>query len=156
MSTTGFEDGPPVVTGAQIGDSGNAVHLFGAICAALYQRTHTGRGQRVQISMRGGILNLPREAARPAAPRARAAQGVPEQGVRRLRPALRQRLRRRAARLGGALQADDREGANAWLYVVIQPQVWEPLMNKIGRPELVEIPTPRPRRGCRAWRRSST
>ena len=58
MSTTGFEDGPPVVTGAQIGDSGNAVHLFGAICAALYQRTHTGRGQRVQISMRGGILNL--------------------------------------------------------------------------------------------------
>ena len=37
---------------------GNAVHLFGAICAALYQRTHTGRGQRVQISMRGGILNL--------------------------------------------------------------------------------------------------
>src|ERR671927_96038 len=58
MSTTGFEDGPPVATGAQIGDSGNAVHLFGAICAALYQRTHTGRGQRVQISMRAGILNL--------------------------------------------------------------------------------------------------
>src|SRR6201991_1589158 len=58
MSTTGFDDGPPVVTGAQVGDSGNAVHLFGAICAALYQRTHTGRGQRVQISMRAGILNL--------------------------------------------------------------------------------------------------
>src|SRR5258708_13799732 len=58
MTTTGFEDGPPTVTGAQIGDSGNAVHLFGAICAALYQRTHTGRGQRVTIAMRDGILNL--------------------------------------------------------------------------------------------------
>src|SRR5690348_2541922 len=58
MSTTGFEDGPPVATGAQIGDSGNAVHLFGAICAALYQRTQTGRGQRVTIAMRDGILNL--------------------------------------------------------------------------------------------------
>src|SRR3712207_4440458 len=56
MSTTGFPDGPPTVAGAQIGDSGNAVHLFGAICAALYQRTHTHKGQRVQISMRGGIL----------------------------------------------------------------------------------------------------
>ncbi len=31
-------------------------------------------------------------------------------------------------------------GTNAWLYVVIQPQVWEPLLNKIGRPELVEHP----------------
>lgn len=58
MSTSGFEDGPPSVTGAQIGDSGNAVHLFGAILAALYRRTHTGRGQRVQIAMRDGILNL--------------------------------------------------------------------------------------------------
>jgi formyl-CoA transferase len=32
------------------------------------------------------------------------------------------------------------KGANAWLYVVIQPQVWEPLMNKIGRPELIDNP----------------
>jgi formyl-CoA transferase len=31
-------------------------------------------------------------------------------------------------------------GSNAWLYIVIQPQVWEPLMNKIGHPELVEHP----------------
>jgi formyl-CoA transferase len=31
-------------------------------------------------------------------------------------------------------------GTNAWLYLVIQPQVWEPLMNKIGHPKLVDHP----------------
>ena len=125
MSTTGFEDGPPVVTGAQIGDSGNAVHLFGAICAALYQRTHTGRGQRVQISMRGGILNLcrvklrdqqrlehgplneyPNEEFLDFVPRSGNASGGGQPGwAVRCKP-----------------MTD--HGKNAWLYVVIQPQVW--------------------------------
>ena len=141
MSTTGFEDGPPVVTGAQIGDSGNAVHLFGAICAALYQRTHTGRGQRVQISMRAGILNLcrvklrdqqrlehgtlaeyPNEEFGDFVPRAGNASGGGQPGwAVRCKPTT-------------------EKGANAWLYVVIQPPVWEPLMRKIGRDDLADDP----------------
>jgi formyl-CoA transferase len=138
MSTTGFEDGPPLVTGAQIGDSGNAVHLFGAICAALYQRTRTGRGQRVTIAMRDGILNLcrvklrdqqrlahgplgeyPNESFGEAVPRSGNASGGGQPGW--------------ALRCKGG-------GPNDWLYVIIQPQGWEPLMTKIGRPELVEHP----------------
>jgi formyl-CoA transferase len=138
MSTTGFEDSPPVVTGAQIGDSGNAVHLFGAICAALYQRSHTGRGQRVTIAMRDGILNLcrvklrdqqrleygpleeyPNSSPDGSVPRAGNASGGGQPGW--------------AVRCKGG-------GPNDYLYLVIQPQVWEALARKIGRSDVLEDP----------------
>src|SRR5260370_3069638 len=46
-STTGFHDGLPLVTGAQIGDSGTGLHVaLGIVCAVMH-RNRTGRAPRV-------------------------------------------------------------------------------------------------------------
>jgi len=57
-STTGMLGDVPIVTGAQIGDSGTGLHLALGIVTALFHREKSGRGQRVTAAMQDGVLNL--------------------------------------------------------------------------------------------------
>jgi formyl-CoA transferase len=138
MSTTGFEDGPPTSTGAQIGDSGTGMHLVAALLAALYQRTVTGRGQRVEVAMQDAVLNLIRVKMRD---QQRLTHGAlneyPSKKFSDFVP--------RSGNASGGGQPGHAcrcapGGANDYIYVIIQPQVWEGLIKLVGRPELVTHP----------------
>jgi formyl-CoA transferase len=62
LSITGFKDGPPVKPGPAIGDLGVGLHCMIGILSALYQRSETGTGQRVEAFMQGAVMNLSRVA----------------------------------------------------------------------------------------------
>ncbi len=140
-STTGFDDGAPLVTGAQIGDSGTGVHLVAGILAALFQREKTGRGQRVTCAMQDAVLNLcrvklrdqQRLAAGPLTEYPQYPNGVFGDAVPRAGNASGGGQPGSAVRTKGG-------GPNDYIYVIIQPVGWEPLMKLCGRPELITDP----------------
>jgi formyl-CoA transferase len=138
MSTTGFEDGPPTATGAQIGDSGTGIHLVTGILAALYQRVSTGRGQRVNVAMQHAVLNLCRVKLRD---QQRLAHGrlseYPNEDFGDEVP--RSGNASGGGQPGWALKCSP-GGANDYIYVIVQPQGWAPIAKLIGRPELVDDP----------------
>ncbi|MCI2418299.1 formyl-CoA transferase [Saccharopolyspora sp. K220] len=138
MSTTGFEDGPPLATGAQIGDSGTGIHTVAGILAALLQREKTGQGQRVSVAMQHAVLNLCRVKLRDQQrlahgplreyPNASFGDEVPRSGNAS-----------GGGQPGWAVRCKP-GGANDYIYVIVQPQGWAPIARLIGRPELVDDP----------------
>jgi len=138
-STTGFREGPPLVTGAQIGDSGTGLHLALGIVAALYQRSRTGRGQRVLAAMQDGVLNLARVKLRdqqrlkhgPLTEYRQYGEGVP----------FGKAVPRSGNDSGGGqpgwiLKCKGWEtDPDAYIYFITQAPVWEKICDLIGKPE---------------------
>ncbi len=138
-STTGFRDGPPLVTGAQIGDSGTGLHLCLGIVTALFQREKTGRGQKVSAAMQDSVLNLARVklrdqqrlAAGPLTEYSQFGEGVP---FGEATP--------RAGNDSGGGQPGRilkckgwEKDPNAYTYFIIQAAIWEKVCDVIGEPE---------------------
>jgi formyl-CoA transferase len=136
MSTTGWEEGTPAVTGAQIGDSGTGVHCVIGVLGALYQRTQTGKGQRVEVAMQDAVLNLCRVKMRDQQrlqhgplleyPNKEFGDTVPRAGNAS-----------GGGQPGSALKCAP-GGPNDYIYTIIQPQGWTPLMKLVGREDLIE------------------
>ncbi|AKM31688.1 formyl-CoA transferase [Pandoraea faecigallinarum] len=151
-STTGFDDGPPMVTGAQIGDSGTGLHLALGIVTALYQRTMTGQGQRVLAAMQDGVLNLCRVKLRDQQrlERARVMEEYPQYPNGEFGDAVpRAGNASGGGQPGWILKCKGWEtDPNAYIYFIAQAPVWGSICKVIGKPEWVEHPdyaTPRAR-----------
>jgi len=140
MSTTGVPEGPPFVTGAQIGDTGTGLHLAIGLLAALRQADRTGKGQYVEVAMMDGVMNLCRVKFRDH-------QRLTRQNLSEYSVATRQGMGAvpRAGndsgggQLGNAIHCKP-HGPNDWLYVVVQEAVWEDLAKLVGGEALVNDP----------------
>ena len=143
-STTGFDDGPPLVTGAQIGDSGTGLHLALGIVTALYQRNTSGRGQLVTAAMQDGVLNLCRVKLRdqqrldrtkvmeeyPQYPNGKFGEAVPRAGNAS-----------GGGQPGWILKCKGWEtDPNAYIYFITQAPVWKDICKVIGREEWLTDP----------------
>ena len=140
-STTGFDDGPPMVSGAQIGDSGTGLHLALGIVTALYQRTHSGRGQKVLAAMQDAVLNLCRVKLRdqqrldrtgemkeyPQYPNGKFGESVPRAGNAS-----------GGGQPGWIVKCKGWEtDPNAYMYVIVQAPVWEAICKVIGHEDWI-------------------
>ena len=124
MSVTGEAGGPPMVNGANIGDSGTGMHLTIAILAALVQRERTGHGQLVEVAMQEAVLNLTRVKYTQTL-----ATGKPLE-----------RTGNRSATGGWSdLLRCSGSGSNDYVYMIIppdNPEMFEAMTDVIGRPDL--------------------
>jgi formyl-CoA transferase len=131
MSTTGFMDGPPLVTGAQIGDSGTGLHLVIGILAALHHRHRTGKGQFVEVAMMDSVMNLCRVKFRDHQRLSHGGLAEYSMATEGMQFTPRSGNDSGGGQLGNAIRCKP-GGPNDFLYVVVQEAVWDALARRIG------------------------
>ena len=131
FSVTGEADGPPMMPGSTVGDSGTGTELALAITAAYVQRQRTGEGQFIEITMQEAMTYFMRTRIAYAqwgervAPRNGNAAGAPTN----LYPCK------------STPGSEERGGNNEWVYImVVTSRMWDTLCATIDRPELLLDP----------------
>src|SRR6266478_5997315 len=143
-STTGEIDRVPLVTGAQIGDSGTGIHLVAGILAALLHREKSGRGQRVTVAMQDAVLNLCRVKLRDQ-------QRLARTGVLKEYPQYPHGQFGSAVPRAGNASGGGQPGwilkckgwekdPNAYLYFITQAPVWKEICKVIGKEAWITDP----------------
>jgi len=143
-STTGFWDGPPLVSAAALGDSNSGMHLAIGILTALIGRQKTGKGQKISVAMQDCVLNLCcvklRDQLRlervgyleeyPQYPNGTFTDVVPRGGNAG-----------GGGQPGWVLKCKGWEtDPNSYIYFTIQEQDWGPTCQAIGKPEWITDP----------------
>jgi formyl-CoA transferase len=126
MSVTGTPDGPPLRLGVTIADSGTGLHLAVGILAALFRRSRSGRGGRVEVALQDCVVNLMRNAMAPTYLSGRAAVRTGSAYV---------------SAVPSDLYPCHPGGPNDYLYVLLaSTQHWEGLLRAIDRSDLLDDP----------------
>jgi len=141
-STTGMLGEVPMVTGAQIGDSGTGLHLALGIVTALFHREKSGKGQKVSAAMQDGVLNLCRVKLRdqqrlergPLKEYSQFGENIPFGDA-----TPRAGNDSGGGQPGRILKCKGWEtDPNAYTYFITQAAVWEKVCDVIGKPEWKE------------------
>jgi formyl-CoA transferase len=126
MSITGEPDGRPLKPGPTIGDTGTGMLLAFSIVSALFERSKSGKGRRLEAAMQDGVMHYSRgmfvrqAQTGKAAPR-RPVTGNAPSGIYPCRPG----------------------GANDYVYLLTSranPEHWPRLLKLIGREDLIGDP----------------
>lgn len=124
FSTTGDADGPPMIVGPTIGDSGTGIQAALGVVAAYVEQLRTGLGQMIELSMQEAVTMFMRTL---------------EPSYWQERPAERFGVRR--GRAGGGLYPCKGDGPNDWVFIFpATTQMIDALCIAIGRPDLLEDP----------------
>lgn len=124
LSVTGYADGPPLMPGPTVGDSGTGLQMALAITAAFVQKQRTGEGQLIEISMQEAVTMFMRT------------QGLAQWGKV---PARRAGGTRGAATT--AVYACAPGGPNDYIFMmVVTTHQWDALCSAMGRHDLAADP----------------
>ena len=127
ISVTGEGDRPPVKPGPSFGDTGTGMLMAISILGALYKRSKTGQGRRLQVAMQDAMLHYMRV---PFSRTQLSGKAVLRNGTSRSMP---------GGLTPSALYPCKPGGPNDYVYIFCSranPEHWQRLLKAIGREDL--------------------